>query len=307
MNQYTVDVVIPTYQPDITFITLLERLDKQTYPINEIIIMNTEESFWKESDYPEQMNRKVFHLFKKDFDHGAVRAEAALKSKADIILFMTQDAVPKNKYLVENLIKAFDDNDVGAAYARQLPRINCKMIEAYTRNFNYPGNSCTKSLEDIEELGIKTFFCSNVCAAYRKDIYMELGGFERRTIFNEDMIYAGKMVQSGMKIAYVAEAEVIHSHNYSYIEYFKRNFDLAVSQKEHPEVFENVRSESEGIKMVRQTAHYLYKNKKSWMIVDLILQSGFKWLGYKLGKSYNKLPRELIRRCTMNQTYWEHQ
>lgn len=304
MKQYTVDVIIPTYRPDQTFATLLERLEKQTYPVNEIIIMNTEESYWNESLFPKQENRKVFHLSKQDFDHGGVRAEAALKSKADILLYMTQDAIPRNKYLVENLIKAFENNDVGAAYARQLPRINCKTIEAYTRSFNYPETSRIKSIEDVEELGIKTFFCSNVCAAYRKDIYMELGGFVTRTIFNEDMIYAGNMIQSGKKVAYVADAEVIHSHNYSYLEYFRRNFDLAVSQAEHPEVFAGIKSESEGMKMVQQTAHYLYKNKKPWMIVDLVLQSGFKWLGYKLGKSYNKLPRDLILKFTMNQTYW---
>lgn len=306
MKQYTVDVIIPTYHPDQTFATLLERLDKQTYPISNIIIMNTEIEYWEDSCYPKQENRKVYHIAKQDFDHGRVRAEAALKSEADILLYMTQDAIPRNKNLVENLIKAFDNNDVGAAYARQLPRINCKTIEAYTRSFNYPETSRIKSKEDLEELGIKTFFCSNVCAAYRRETYRELGGFVTRTIFNEDMIYAGNMVQSGKKIAYVADAEVIHSHNYSYMEYFRRNFDLAVSQVEHPEVFANVQSESEGMKMVQQTAHYLYNNKKAWMIVDLILQSGFKWLGYKLGKNYKMLSRDLILKCTMNQTYWNN-
>lgn len=306
MKQYTVDVIIPTYKPDHIFTTLLERLEKQTFPIRQIIIMNTEEVYWAESSYPKQENRKVYHLSKQDFDHGGVRAEAALKSQADILLFMTQDALPRNKYLVENLVKAFDNEDVGAAYARQLPRKNCGIIEAYTRSFNYPESSRIKSIEDLDRLGIKTFFCSNVCAAYRKTTYIELGGFELRTIFNEDMIYAGKMIQAGKKIAYVAEAEVIHSHNYDYLEYFKRNFDLAVSQKEHPEVFSKVRSESEGIRMVQQTAHYLYEHEKTWMIVDLVLQSGFKWLGYKLGKNYDKLPKEFILKCTMNQNYWKN-
>ena len=60
-------------------------------------------------------------------------------------------------------------------------------------------------------------------------MYEALGGFSRRTIFNEDMILAGQMVQAGYKVAYAAEARVIHSHNYSGLQQFHRNFDLAVS------------------------------------------------------------------------------
>ena len=55
-------------------------------------------------------------------------------------------------------------------------------------------------------------------------------------------------------IAYVADAKVIHSHNYNCTQQFKRNFDLAVSQADHPEVFGGIRSESEGIRLVKQTA-----------------------------------------------------
>lgn len=39
----------------------------------------------------------------------------------DLILFMTQDAVPADVYLVEKLVSAFEKEKVAAAYARQLP------------------------------------------------------------------------------------------------------------------------------------------------------------------------------------------
>ena len=61
--------------------------------------------------------------------------------------------------------------------------------------------------------GIKTYFCSNVCAAYKKSIYEEIGGFVKKANFNEDMIYAGWMVKKGYGVAYVSEASVYHSHN----------------------------------------------------------------------------------------------
>lgn len=105
------------------------------------------------------------------------------------------------------------------------------------RGYNYPPASRVKSLEDLPELGIKTYFCSNVCCAYRREIYEALGGFIKHAIFNEDMLFAAKAIQAGYRIAYAAEARVIHSHNYTCGQYFHRNFDLGVSQADHPEVF----------------------------------------------------------------------
>ena len=112
-----------------------------------------------------------------------------------------------------------------------------RLIERYTRSFNYPDAPSVKTKKDLPKYGIKTFFCSNVCAMYRAENYWRLGGFEKKTIFNEDMIFAGKIILNGGGIAYVPEARVIHSHNYGNIEQLRRNFDLAVSQAEHPEIF----------------------------------------------------------------------
>jgi rhamnosyltransferase len=84
----------------------------------------------------------------------------------------------------------------------------------------------------------------------------------------------------------------------------RRNFDLAVSQRDNPDVFEGIRSETEGIKLVKQTAKYLISIKKPWLIFGLVLKSGFKFLGYRLGKAYKKLPKKMILFCTMNKEYW---
>lgn len=146
----------------------------------------------------------------------------------------------------KNWIKPFQDPQVGAAYGRQLADRDCRIIEKYTRSFNYPAKSRIKSREDLPELGIKTFFCSNVCAAYRRSAYEKLGGFITHTIFNEDMIFAGRLILDGGSVAYRADARVVHSHNYGCMQQFRRNFDLAVSQADHPEVFAGIRSESEG-------------------------------------------------------------
>ncbi|MBS6161851.1 MAG: glycosyltransferase family 2 protein [Firmicutes bacterium] len=301
----TVTVIIPTYKPDGTFQKLIEKLKTQTYPIKKILILNTEAKYWKEDWIKGIPQAEVHHITKEEFDHGKTRAMGAAMAETDLLVFFTQDAVPANNKVIEVLVNSFADDSIGAAYGRQLPAADCKFIEQYTRGFNYPENSRVKRKEDLPKLGIKTYFCSNVCAAYRRCVYEKLGGFVTKTIFNEDMILAAQMIQAGYGVAYAARAEVIHSHNYSYFQQFQRNFDLAVSQADHPEIFAKISSESEGMRLVKQTASYLLKQKKPWLIPDLVLTSGFKFLGYKAGQNYQKLPKGLVKKFTMNPSYWE--
>ena len=302
---YQVSVIIPTYKPDEKFHKLIKMLKDQNYPIREILIMNTEQKYFPAEAVKDIPNVRVEHLSRAEFDHGGTRDRAASLVSGDLLLFMTQDAVPENEYLVEELVKAFSDPKVQAAYARQLPEMDCGFIERYTRSFNYPEESVIKSKEDLPKYGVKTFFCSNVCAMYRAEYYHKLGGFEKRTIFNEDMIFAGRVILNGGKIAYMANAQVIHSHNYGSLEQLHRNFDLAVSQAEHPEIFQMAKSESEGIRLVKNTVSYLIKCKKVWLIPELIIKSGFKYAGYWLGKRYRKLPKKLIKWMSMNKAYWD--
>ena len=301
----TVDVVIPSYKPDHKFDRLMHMLQKQTYPIGTILIVNTEEKFFPEKGYETWQNVQIRHIETEDFDHGGTRDGAASLLDGDLILFMTQDAVPADVYLVEKLVSAFEKEKVAAAYARQLPDKDCDIIERYTRSFNYPKESSVKTKADLDRLGIKTFFCSNVCAMYRRSIYEKLGGFVKHTIFNEDMIFAGKLIQKGYAIAYVADAKVVHSHNYTNSQQFHRNFDMAVSQADHPEIFGMAKSESEGIRMVKATAAYLIRQKKPYLIPVLVTRSASKFLGYRLGKAYRKLPEKLILQLTGNKGYWE--
>lgn len=299
-----VDVLIPVYRPDGKLTELLKRLKMQNYPIHRVILMNTEEKH-----FPAELTGiwdrvEVYHLAKEEFDHGGTRDRGVRMSTADLVVCMTQDAMPADETLIEELVKPFDDPEVWAAYARQLPNEDCREVEKYTRSFNYPEQSVVKTKEDLDRLGIKTFFCSNVCAAWRREKYLELGGFVKHTIFNEDMILAGTMIKQGGKIAYCAKAKVIHSHNYSAFQQFHRNFDLAVSQTMYPEVFGGIRSESEGIKLVKKSLSYCIKIGKPWLMIQVVTQSAGKLLGYKMGQRYRSLPMWLILRCTMSPSFW---
>lgn len=304
-GNYTVDVMIPTYKPDERFKGLLLKLRQQSYPVRHIFVVNTEREYWDRAAEAEIPELRVTHIKRGDFDHGGTRRRMAARSDADLLLFMTQDAVPADNFLVEELVNTFAVPSVKAAYARQLPAENCGLLERFTRKFNYPPEADIKDKSDLPQMGIKTFFCSNVCAMYERRTYEELGGFAERTIFNEDMIFGGTLIRSGYAIAYAADAKVIHSHNYNCMQQLRRNFDLGVSQAEHPEIFEGVPSEGEGVRLVKKSAAYVMRIGRPWLLWKLFWQSAFKYAGYFLGKHYGSLPRGIVRACTMNRDYWE--
>lgn len=304
-----IDVIIPLYKPGKELFTLLAMLQKQSVAVHKVILMNTEEKYFEElvygTDFYERFSKmtEVIHISKREFDHGKTRHLGVKKSEADIFVMMTQDAMPTDYFLIEKLTARLKQN-VAAAYARQLPRQGCSVAERISREFNYPAQSLIKGKADKERLGIKTYFCSNVCAAYRRDIYDKLGGFVRKAIFNEDMIYAAGAVEAGYQIAYEADACVLHSHNYTVGQQLHRNFDLGVSQAQHPRIFAGVRSESEGRKLVAETTAKLWKQGQVFQIPYFYMQCAGKYAGYLLGKNYQKLPKKMILALTSNKEFW---
>ena len=305
--KYSVDVIIPTYHSDNKLETLLIMLYRQTIKPKHVILLHTMDQEGQEQPVPviEGSNISVVRIEKAKFDHGGTRRYGASLSHADILLFMTQDAVPVDEYLIERLLEPYEDPWVAATYARQLTDQGAGLVERYTRHFNYPAHSRVKSMEDRKELGIKTYFCSNVCASYRNSIYKKLGGFVEKTIFNEDMIMAASIIRSEYRIAYVAEAKVLHYHKYTYRQQFTRNFDLGVSHKQYKEIFQELKSETEGQKLVKHTIAFLCGRKKYLLVPDLLLSSGFKFLGYRIGRHYALFPKAVRMRLSMNKAYWK--
>lgn len=306
-----VNVVIPTYKPEKKYIQLIERLEKQTIKPSRIIVMNTEQKFYDRLVYGTSFQElyrdiEVCHISKREFDHGRTRHLGMKRADGEYVLFMTQDAIPADETLIETMLSAFSEEKIAAVYARQLPEKDSGIIESYTRQFNYPPESRVKSQKDLDTLGIKTYFCSNVCAMYKKSVYEELGGFVRHTIFNEDMIFAAEAIKSGYKIAYCAQAAVYHSHNYTNMQQLRRNFDMGVSQADHPEIFANISSGTEGKRLVKQISEYLKQSGNRKLVFHLYMQSGFKYAGYLLGKNYKRLPRKMIQSLTNSKTFWDN-
>ena len=307
-----ITAVILAYRPDERVKMIVSRLKAQTVIPDKILIMHTvdEETSDTELGWAYDMENVAVEKVKKaEFDHGGTRDKAVqMCEDSDYVLFMTQDAIPKNRKLTEYLVEALkaDTGTNAVAYARQEPDKGCNIIERYTRSFNYPDEPHS-GLELAAETnnGIKAIFCSDVCAMYNRRLYNEIGGFPGKAIFNEDMVFAGKALKADKDVIYEPRAVVIHSHNYSGAEYFKRYFDLGVSHAEFSYILKDYHSGEEGIRLVRETARFLIRRKQYIMLIPLVYYSLLKFIGMQLGKMHKKLPERIINACTMNKGYWK--
>lgn len=300
-----VDAVIPAYKPGHDLRELVEKLLDQTVRLGRIIIINTDREFFDEKEYLIAPAVEVVHITRHEFDHAGTRDMGLRMSDADYVLFMTMDAIPKDNYLVEKLLSGFRRADnIAVSYARQLPKKDCNRIEQITREFNYPAQSRVQTSDDIKELGIKAYFCSDVCAMYDTSIYRSLGGFKVPAIFNEDMVYAAGALDAGYAVSYCADALVYHSHNYTGRQYYRRNFDLGVSQADHPEIFERFNVKGTGMQLVRKSLAQICRSGTPADIIRLVYYSGMKYLGFRKGKNYHKLSLESCLKHTSDKEYW---
>ena len=288
-----VDIVIPVYRPGAEFADVIKKLASQDIRPQKIIIMNTLDE--GDDTLPDLSSVfdgiEIHNIIKEDFYHGKTRNEAASYSDAPYLVFMTMDALPADEKLISSLLAPMSDERTAVSYARQLPKDGCSTLERINRIYNYPSEDRKKGLQDLESLGVKTFFCSNACACYKREIFDQLGGFVDETMFNEDMIYASKAVRAGYFIYYASSARVYHSHDYTLLEQYRRNIDLGISQAEHPEVFEGISSESEGMRFVKTGIKMLSDEGKLLLLPKFLLFCAARYLGFRKGKRLSRLNR----------------
>ncbi|HCT8712900.1 TPA: glycosyltransferase family 2 protein [Raoultella ornithinolytica] len=241
------------------------------------------------------------------FNHGGTRNQAVedFVQNYDIVIFLTQDAIPQPGF-IQNIINAFSDSDVVCAYGRQLPHDDANPIAQHARYFSYPDNGYICGKHSISSMGLKTVFMSNSFSAYRLSVFKELGGFPYNTILCEDMFYTAKAVLAGYKVAYVSNAMVCHSHNYTPLDEFKRYFDIGVFHADEPWIRDSFGGAGgEGKKFILSEISFLFKKAPMWIPIAFI-NNFMKIVGYKLGQKYRRLPTGLIKSFSMHKKFWKY-
>jgi rhamnosyltransferase len=225
-----------------------------------------------------------------------------LQVRGDVLVYFTQDALPQNEYAVERLVKALEqDQDIGAVFGRQIPYSHATPFAQHLRFFNYPALSYTRTLSDRAMYGVKTAFCSNSFAAYRRSALERVGWFKDQLLMGEDISVCARMLMKGYRVGYVADAVVYHSHNYTVAQEFKRYFDLgAFFEKERWLLDEFGRPEGEGVRFVRSELSYLTSQGLLHLLPISLMRAGAKLIGYRLGHYYTHLPRAVLKRVSMH-------
>jgi rhamnosyltransferase len=285
----------------------------------------------------QQAGFTVLHTKAQDFNHGATRqwaldqgflklqpnppndttpsattstspsALAIASTPPEFIVLLTQDAILASPKALEELLQAFQDPQVAAAYGRQLPYPEAHWLEAHTRTFNYPDASRTVQLQDKASMGIKACFLSNSFAAYRLQALMDQGGFPGHLPLGEDTFTAAKLLLSGQSLRYQATAEVYHSHNYNGLQDFQRMFDTGVFHAQNPWLLQNFgKAEGEGAKLVRSQWQSLQQQPHFMQgLLQWLSTNALKLLGYKLGRAHKWLPMAFVKKFAMNKVFWQ--
>ncbi len=302
-----ISVIIPTYNAEKYIKNLLISLKNQNlgeFDLKEIIVIDSS-SKDKTREIAEKLGAKVYKIPKSEFDHGGTRAKAGKLAKGDILIYLTQDALPANKNTIKNIAKVFKDDSIGAAYGKQIPYKETNIFGKHLRKFNYREESYIKSYEDKKIFGIKATFISNSFSAYKKSVLEKIGWFKDSLIFGEDQIAGAFILKSGYKIAYVSDAIVFHSHSYSILEDFKRYFDVGVFHKMENWLIEEFgKPEGEGLNYIKSEIKYILENKP-YMIFESLIRNILKYAGYRLGYHHNILPIWIIKMLSMHPDWWE--
>lgn len=305
-QSHSIHVVVPTFNAARDWPAFVPALLSCGIRPDQVLIVDSESTDGT-TELARAAGFEVVSILRADFNHGGTRQMAADKlAHAEILVYLTQDAVLASTDAIELMLAVFDDPLAAAAYGRQLPRREAGAIEAHARTFNYPTTSEMRSLASRDRLGIKSVFLSNSFAAYRRSALLQVGGFPRDVIFGEDTLVAAKLLLAGFKVAYVAEACVYHSHSYTWVQEFRRYFDIGVlHSREHWLIDEFGNATGEGKRFMVSQLKYLL-DKDSWQIPSALVRIGVKLLGYRLGQIEDHLPLTIKLRLSMHPGFWSN-
>ena len=299
-----IQLIIPIYKPDNKFLDLLRQIKKQTIKNISLLIIDSGSND-KYKNEIKDMNCLVKKIDAKTFNHGGTRQMGAdMFPDKDIYIYLTQDAILADEYAINNIVKVFDNDNIGCAYGRQLPHKGATIFAIHARLFNYKNKSYIYTIKDKEKYGMKTAFNSNSFAAYRRKALKDVGGFPTDTILSEDMYVTAKMLLKNWSVAYCADAKVYHSHNYTIWQEFKRYFDIGVFHAREAWIRETFgKAEGEGKRFVISEVKMIIK-KKPLLLFEMFFRDVMKFLGYRLGIKEKYIPKNIKKKISMTKKFW---
>lgn len=279
-----ISVIIPTLNAEREIEDLLVALEHQSMRPIEVLVVDSASD--DDTARVVQMHGGIrfLQIDRSDFNHGATRDMALRATTGDFVCFLTQDALPASDDYLERLVAPMvEDSSIALVSGRQLPKADARRFEQLVRSFNYPDSPSVRSSSDLEKFGIKTFFASDSCSAYRRTAYLECGGFESVNT-NEDMLMAARFVASGLKVAYEPGAEVYHSHNLTPSQQFARNRAVGMFLESHTDDLMHASEIGEGGRLVKVVSSQLLREGNLVEFVAFGVDCCARLLGNRVGR-----------------------
>lgn len=277
-----IDIVVPLYNAE-KYIDALHKsfLMQDKVKINKIRYVLTESTDNTEK-YLLQNKIEYKKIKRNEFYHSLTREKEAMDSNSDIVVFVTQDVIIKDKLWLYNLIKDIGKNNIVATYSRQITKYN--NIEKYTREANYPSESKIVSKEDISKLGLKTFFFSDASSAIDTNIFKKLNGYDGKKLpISEDMYIAYKIINNDYKIKYCADSVVYHSHNFTLKEVYDR-YKLTGKFFKENSYLDNYGTNKSGGGLAKYVLKRAIEDKNFKVLLRFLPDMGARFIGMKVGK-----------------------
>lgn len=239
----------------------------------------------------EKYNTRIFRIKPEEFHHSRTRNLGAEKSKGEVLVYLTQDALPINNDLLEKLVNPLKDPEVAVSYGRQIANPDAADVNKFFYSYFYPDEKKVLSKEvanNPKKFYINYIYVSDVCSAIKKEVWDEVR-FTDDVPMSEDKDFALKVLKAGYGIVYEPEATVYHSHDYSLHSLFKRRF-------QDGSAFSNIALEGEsgffgrGFKFVTEEMKFLVREKKFLGIPYAIIYNFIDFLGFFLGKHEKYIP-----------------
>jgi cellulose synthase/poly-beta-1,6-N-acetylglucosamine synthase-like glycosyltransferase len=211
------DVIIPMFNAEKTISSVLTALSKQTRKPHSIIIVDdgsTDSSLNIVKQFSEKFPVKII----KQHNQGpaSARNKGAQTSKADIIIFLDADCIPKKNWL-EQMLKPFSDNSV-AGVVGTYETLNKQNLIA-----RYVGYEISYRHSKMPQ---ETDFLASYSVAYRTSIFRAFNGFDTsfRIASGEDPELSFRMKKAGHKLIFNPNAVVKHPHPETLYSYLKQQF-----------------------------------------------------------------------------------
>ncbi len=297
-------IIIPTYNASRYWDRLDASFKDEGIAKDQILVVDSS-STDNTRDLVRRSGYRLKQIPQQSFRHGATRQMAAESMPwADVLLYLTQDALPCGDRPIERLLTALEDPEIGAVYGRQLPRPGADPIESHARMFSYPDRSEVRSFESRHTLGMRTMFFSDAFSAFRRSALEEVGGFPKNTIVSEEFTVVSRMLMQGWKIAYQADATAIHSHPLTVAQEFSRYFDIGVHQGRESWILETFgKASGHGKAFVLSEMKFLLKTKPA-LIPMAALRNVSKWCSYQLGRHEQYLPATVKEAISAQPNFW---